>query len=437
MDYATALAHLAEHTNYDLTGRINSPSTERIERLMAVMGDPQHSLPAIHITGTNGKGSTAQMVTRLLMAQGLTVGTYTSPHLERVNERMARNGEPISDEDFAEQIGSIADLELVAGVSPSYFEIVTAAALRWFADVAVDVVVLEVGLLGRWDATNVVDAAVAVVTNVGYDHLEYAGPTLADVAREKAGIVKPGSVLVLGETEPDLAPIFRAAPADRVYERDVDFACVANSLALGGRVLTLRTPTSQYEEVYLPLHGKYQGDNAAVALTAVEAFFDAPLAADVVEEAFAEVRVPGRFEVLGHRPLVIVDGAHNPPGADSCVGVVFEDFEPAGRKILVTGFLAGRDPLVMLGALRADDMDLVICCTPDSPRAVPARDSAAAATALGCDAVSYTDSVADACDAALAAAGEDDLILVTGSLYVVGSARPHLLEHVATDTGTG
>jgi dihydrofolate synthase / folylpolyglutamate synthase len=427
MDYEAALAHLAEHTNYDITGRIASPSTERIERLMAVMGEPQRAAPAIHITGTNGKGSTAQVITRLLIAQGLNVGTYTSPHLERVNERLCGNGEPISDEEFGEQIGAIADLEMIAGVSPSYFEICTAAAFRWFADTAVDVMVVEVGLLGRWDATNVVDGQVAVVTNVGYDHLEYAGPTLADVAREKAGIVKPESTLVLGETSPELAAIFLEAPSGRRYTRDVDFECVENQLALGGRSLTLRTPTSIYGQLYLPLHGRHQGDNAAIALTSVEAFFDAPLSQDVIEEGFAEVRVPGRFEVLGHQPLVIVDGAHNPPGADACASVLFDDFNPAGRKILVAGFLAGRDPRLMLEALRADEMDVVICCSPDSPRAVPAAETVAAARALGCDDVSYTESVLDACDAALARADADDLVLVTGSLYVAGAARPHLI----------
>jgi dihydrofolate synthase/folylpolyglutamate synthase len=426
MDYEAALAHLAEHTNYDVTGRIASPSTERIERLMAVMGEPQRAAPAIHITGTNGKGSSAQIITRLLVAQGLNVGTYTSPHLERVNERLSRNGEPITDDEFAEQISAVADLELVAGVSPSYFEICTAAAFRWFADTAVDVMVVEVGLLGRWDATNVVDGQVAVVTNVGYDHLDYAGPTLVDVAREKAGIIKPDSTLVLGETAPELAAVFREPPSERVYERDLDFECAENQLALGGRLLTLRTPTTIYGDLYLPLNGRHQGDNAAIALTAVEAFFDAPLAQDVVEEGFARVKVPGRFEVLGHQPLVVVDGAHNPPGADSCAAVVFEDFNPAGRKILVAGFLSGRDPAVMLEALRADEMDVVICCRPDSPRAVPAEESARAARALGCDDVSYTDSVEDACDAALARATGDDLVLVTGSLYVAGAARPHL-----------
>ena len=428
MDIIAALAYLADHSNYDDTGRITSPSTERIERLVGLMGDPQRAAPAIHITGTNGKGSTAQVVTRLLVAQGLTVGTFSSPHLERVNERLSRNGEPIGDDDLAEQVGAVADLAMLAGVEPSYFEIVTAAAFRWFADIAVDVMVVEVGLLGRWDATNVVDAAVAVVTNVGYDHLEYAGPTLADVATEKAGIVKPGSTLILGETDAALAAIFRAAGAERVIERGVGFDVLENQLALGGRLLSLRTPTTIYSDLYLPLHGRYQGENAAVALTAAEAFFDAPLAQDVVEEAFAAVKMPGRFEVLGHQPLVIVDGAHNPPGADSCAAVLFEDFDPVGKKLLVVGFLAGRDPTTMLEALRADEMDAVICCTPGTSRGIPAGEVARAARAIGCDDVTAIDRVAGACDAALVRATADDLVLVTGSLYVVGHARPHLLK---------
>jgi dihydrofolate synthase/folylpolyglutamate synthase len=427
MDPEAAHAYLAAHSNYDATGRIASPSTARIERLMELMGEPQRAAPAIHITGTNGKGSTAQIVTRLMMAQGLTVGTFTSPHLERVNERLSRDAEPISDEDLAEQISAIADLEVLGGVEPSYFEIVTAAAFRWFADVAVDVMVIEVGLLGRWDATNVVDGQVAVVTNVGADHLDYAGPTLVDVAKEKAGIVKPGSTLVLGETDRELVAIFRAAGAERVYERGVAFEVLENQLALGGRLLALRTPTSIYHELYLPLHGRHQGDNASAALTAAEAFFDAPLAQDVVEEAFVAVRMPGRFEVLGHQPLVIVDGAHNPPAADTCASVLFDDFDPVGKKILVVGFLAGRDPVTMLEALRADEMDAVICCTPGTGRAIPAAEVAKAARSIGCDDVTFTDEVADACDAALDRAGADDLVLVTGSLYTVGHARPHLL----------
>ena len=428
MDFDAAVAYLLEHANYDRTGRIEHPTLERMERLCEAMGDPQHAAPVIHITGTNGKGSTSQIITRLLMAQGLSVGTYTSPHLERLNERICRNAEPISDEELAEQVSALAELEGLIGVRPSFFELVTAAAYRWFADVAVDVTVIEVGLLGRWDATNVADGQVVVATNVGADHLEYAGPTLADVAREKAGVVKPGSTLVLGETDADLAAVFHAAGAAVVHERDVDFECTRNELALGGRLLDLRTPRAEYHEVFLPLHGRHQGQNAVCALMAVEDFFDAALDHEVVDEAFAAVRWPGRFEVLGHQPLVIVDGAHNPQGADACAEVMADDFDPAGRRLLVVGLLKGKDPTEMLSALRADEADLVVCCTPDSPRAVPASEISLAARALGCDEVVVVPSVTRACDTALARAGGDDAILVTGSLYVVGEARPHLIK---------
>ncbi len=320
IDIDAALSYLDEHASYDKTGRIEAPSLEVITTFCAAMGDPQHAAPVIHVTGTNGKGSTAQMISRLLVASGLTVGTYTSPHLERVNERISRNGEPIGDDELAEQIAAVADLELLVGIRPSYFEILTAAAFRWFADVAVDVMVLEVGLLGRWDATNVATADVAVVTNIGMDHTEFAGPTLADIAREKAGIIKPTSAAIVGETDQDLVDIFRDAGAAAMLVRGIDFETTSTRLAVGGRLLDLRTPTTIYPDVYLPLHGVHQGDNAILALTAVETFFAAPLALEVVMEGFGEVVMPGRFEVLGHQPLVIVDGAHNPAGADTCRG---------------------------------------------------------------------------------------------------------------------
>jgi dihydrofolate synthase/folylpolyglutamate synthase len=422
--YADALGYLDAHASYDVTGRIASPSLEPISRLTAAMGDPQHAAPVIHVTGTNGKGSTVQMITRLLMAQGLSVGTYTSPHLERVNERIARNGEPIADDDLAEQIAAIADLEAITGVRPSYFEAITAAAFRWFADVAVDVAVVEVGLLGRWDATNVVDSQVAVVTNIGLDHTEFAGPTLGDIAREKSGIIKPDSAAVIGETRPELVELFREAGPASLLLRDDDFEVVDNSLAVRCRVLDLRTPTTIYSDVYLPLHGAHQGDNAIVALTAVETFFAAPLSNDVVEEGFADVVMPGRFEVVGVQPLVIVDGAHNPPGADTCAQVFFEDFHPEGRRVLVVGTL--RDPGEMLAALRADEFDLVVTCTAPSPRGRPTGDVARAARDLGCAEVLALDTVEQACQHAARSADADDAILVTGSLYVAGAARPVL-----------
>ncbi len=426
MTYSDALAYLDAHANYEKTGRIESPTTARMQTLVGAMGDPQLAYPVIHVTGTNGKGSTSQMITRLLMAHGLTVGTYTSPHLERPNERMSRDGETISDDDFAEQIAAVADLEMLTGVRPSYFETTTAAAFRWFADLAVDVAVVEVGVLGRWDATNVCDAQVAVITNIGMDHNEFAGPTKAHVAAEKAGIIKPGSAVVVGETDPELITFFVNAGGASVLLRGNEFDVLENQLALGGRMVDLRTPTTIYSDVFVPLHGRHQGDNAIVALTAVEAFFAAPVADDIVREGFANVRMPGRFEVLGHQPLVIVDGAHNPPGADSCAQVFFEDFDPAGRKLLVTGCLRGRDAKEMLSALRADEFDEVFTCTAPTPRGLPSSEIAAAARALGCDVVVECDTVEQACDRAIRSAQHDDAVLVTGSLYVVGAARPHL-----------
>ena len=373
--------------------------------LVEAMGDPQFTYPVIHITGTNGKGSTSQMITRLLMAHGLTVGTYTSPHLERPNERMSRNGEPINDEEFAEQIAAVADLEMLTGVRPSYFEITTAAAFRWFADLAVDVGVIEVGVLGKWDATNVCNAQVAVITNIGMDHNEFAGPTKGHVAAEKAGVIKPGSLVVVGETDPELLHYFTEAGGESVLVRGEHFDVMENQLALGGRQLDMRTPTTIYSDVFVPLHGRHQGDNAVVALTAVEGFFASPVPDDIVREGFAEVRMAGRFEVLGHQPLVIVDGAHNPPGADSCAQVFFEDFDPAGRKILVAGLLKSRDAAEMLSALRADEFDRVVTCTAPTPAACRRARWPTPPARLGCDDVVECDTVEQACDRAIRGAG--------------------------------
>ncbi len=424
MDFAAALAYLDEHASYDKTGRIDDPSTDSIATLCSAMGDPQHAQPVIHVTGTNGKGSTVQMISRLLMAQGLTVGTYTSPHLERINERLKRNGDPISDEEFAEQIAAIAAVEILTGVRPTYFEAVTAAAFRWFADVAVDITVVEVGMLGRWDATNIVDAQVAVVTNIALDHTEFAGPELTDIAREKAGIIKPDSAVIVGQIDPDLVQIFREEGGAATLVSGDDFETLDNSLAIGGRSLDLRTPTTIYSDIFLPLHGAHQGENASVALAAVETFFAAPLAEDVVREGFANVTMPGRFEVLGVQPLTIIDGAHNPPGADVCASVFFGDFDPDGRRILIVGTL--RDPDEMVAALRADEFDVVHACTAPSPRGVPGTDVAGAARRLGCDEVYVHDSVDAACRAALRSADAEDAILAAGSIYVAGAARSAL-----------
>lgn len=426
MDLAAALDYLDAHASYDKTGRVESPSLNNIERLLEVQDNPHRAFRVIHVTGTNGKGSTSQIITRLLMAHGLRVGTYSSPHLERVQERIQIDSESISDVEFADVIASISDAEVLSGIRPSYFEIMTAAAFRHFADSSVDVAVIEVGMLGRWDATNVVESDVAVITNVALDHTEFAGPTVEDIAREKAGIIKPGSSVVIGETRENLQRMFASEPHSSISVVSEHFTCADNHLALGGRSLHFRTSRGDYPDLFLPLHGAHQGDNALVALVAVEEFFDAPLDIDVVTEAFAMVAMPGRFEVVGHQPLVVLDGAHNPHGADTCAQVFFDDFDPPGRRILVVGALGGRDISDTLAALRVDEFDVVVCCTAPSPRARDSGDIATAAIALGADNVLTADSVERACDLALRDAGAEDSILIAGSLYVVGAARPYL-----------
>jgi dihydrofolate synthase/folylpolyglutamate synthase len=267
-----------------------------------------------------------------------------------------------------------------------------------------------------------------VITNIGLDHTEFAGPSTVDIAREKAGIIKPGSAVVVGETDPELVDIFRAEGGATYLVRGENFDTEDNALAVGGRSVTLRTPTTIYQDVFVPLHGAHQGDNAAVALTAVEAFFAAPLPEELVHEGFANVEMPGRFEVMGVQPLTIIDGAHNAPGADVCATVFFNDFHPEGQRILVMGTL--RNPTEMLGALRADEFDVVRVCTAPSPRGIPAADVGRAARELGCTEVYVHDTVEDACRAAMRHADADDAILATGSIYVAGAARP-VLRHLA------
>lgn len=430
MNLAAALRYLDQHTNLEATaGRAEGLSLDRMRQLVGVLGDPQDAYPVIHVTGTNGKGSVARMVTELLEAAGLSVGTYTSPHLERINERIAWNGEPIGDAELGEAIGAVAAVEEVAGVTPSYFEILTAAAFTWFADVAVDVAVVEVGMLGRYDATNVADGVVAVLTNVGHDHTDGVGAWREAIAGEKVGIVKPGASFVCGETDPELREILAGTEAATTWWRGADFDCDQTMLALGGRAVSLRTPSGTIDDVFVPLHGEHQADNAAIALAAVEAFFDRRLDDDVVVEAFAKVSVPGRFEIVHREPTVVLDAAHNLDGALACAHTLREEFTLGGTVIIVAGFLGGRDPGEMLEALGAADAGFLIACTPDSPRAIAAPEVAAAADGLGIVAEAIS-SVAEAVERALGLASPDDLVLVTGSLYVVGPARTLLQTEV-------
>jgi len=429
---AEALAWLDSHIDFEsgMPARRAWPSLDRMEALLAVLGDPQASIPSVHVTGTNGKGSTSAMVTALMMAKGLSVGTYTSPNLHRVAERLARNAEPIDDQSLVAVLTELALVEPLVGERPTRFELLTAAALAWFATEAVDAMVIEVGLGGTWDCTNVVHGDVAVLTNFSYDHTDVLGPTLEGIAADKAGIIDPGSLVVVGEADPALVQIVEAHAAEvgasAVWVVGRDFGCAANQVAVGGRLVSLWTPDGRYDDVPVPLHGAHQGTNAAVALAAAEAFFGGALDPDVVEEGFAAVRMPGRLEVLGRRPLMLVDGAHNVAGMTALGRALAEEFAVDGATVVVVGMLNGRDPLAMVAALAPTGATTVIACQPVSPRAMPAADVAAAARALGLTAHEEPD-VLDALRLARGLVDADSLVVVAGSLYIVGTARAEML----------
>ncbi len=281
----------------------------------------------------------------------------------------------------------LALLEPLLDERPTRFELLTAAALAWFATEAVDAMVIEVGLGGTWDCTNVVHTDVAVLTNVSFDHTDVLGSTLEAIATDKSGIVDPGSSVVIGETRPELVALVEQRAAERgagpVWVAGHDFGCSSNMVAVGGRLVALWTPGGSYDDVLVPLHGAHQGENAACALAATEAFFGAPLDPEVVEEAFAAVRVPGRLEVLGRHPLLLVDGAHNAAGMAALGRALSEEFAVDGASVAVVGMLVGRDPSAMLAPLATAGVGAVVACAPDSPRAMPAEDVAEAARALG------------------------------------------------------
>lgn len=433
--FEDALAWLDGHIDFESKspGRRSLPTLDRMRELMAVLGDPERAYPAIHITGTNGKGSTAAMSAALLDARGLSVGTYTSPNLSKVNERISRSGGAIDDLSLREVLSTLSLIEATLSDRPTRFELLTAAAFTWFADVAVDAAVVEVGVGGTWDATNVIDGTVAVLTNVSYDHTDILGPTLEGIARDKAGIVKPGSVAVVGERDPTLVHAIRSvadeAGAAQVWVRGEEFDCTSNRLAVGGRLVDLRTPGSTYRGVALPLHGEHQGLNAACALAAAEAFFGAPLDPDVVEEGFARVSVPGRLEVVGRRPLCLLDGAHNVAGMQ-VLSSALGDFAVAGRSVAVIGMLTGRDPSAMIAPLVSAGVQVLVACAPASPRAQPPEAVADAASAAGMQ-VSVAAAVPDAVRLGLELAGDEGLVVIAGSLYVVAEARTLLVAEPA------
>lgn len=428
MDIVEALRWHDSHLNHEtdptgvVAGQADGLSLQVMRDLMALLGDPQDQVPVIHITGTNGKGTVAVMVTALLRAHGLTVGTYTSPHLGRVNERIARDGQEISDLDLAEVLTGIAGIEPLLETSPTWFEIITAAAFRHFAEAPVDVAVIEVGLLGRHDATNVVDGSVAVVTSIQGDHTDFAPGWELQIAGEKAGIISAESVAVLGEVDPELVGVFEAEGPRRLARLGVDFAPADDRIGIGGHMVDFQGLEGRYEGVFLPVHGSHQVTNAAVAVAAVEAFFERALDTEVITEAFASITLPGRFEVLGHGPLVVLDGAHNAEALLAAARTLDDEFTPVGTRILVLGVLSGRSVARAVSAAAEFRPDLTICVTLPGARGVDAR-----VIAEECDRRAMAREVVpnpgEGVRRALMIANEEDVIVITGSFRIVDPAR--------------
>jgi len=430
-DLDDALGWLANHVDYERTAptRRDVPTLAPVRDALAGLGDPQLDVPTVHVTGTNGKGSTTAMAAALLESTGRRVGTFTSPDLHAVNERISVAGTPIDDTALTALLSRLAALEDASGARLTRFELLTVGALLHFADEAVDVAVVEVGLGGTWDATNVVNGSVAVLTNVSLDHTEVLGDTVEAIARDKAGIVKPGAVVVLGDETPSTislqASLATLRGAREIWRRGAELDLLRNDVAVGGRLLSVATPLGVHEDVFVSLHGRHQGANAMCAIAAVEGFSATPLDEDVLA-TLGSIRIPGRLEVLGVRPMVLVDGAHNPAGAIVLADALDESFAVAGARRLVFGTLSNRDPASLLAPIARAGVDSVYCCEPPTPRALAATTVAAAARRLGVHARVVPDP-GDALDAALDDASGDDLVVVTGSFYVVGAARGHLL----------
>jgi dihydrofolate synthase / folylpolyglutamate synthase len=426
MDYREAVEAL-----YARVPTRMGPSLERISHLLDLLDHPERTAPAIHLTGTNGKTTTARMIASLLAAFEVGAGLYTSPHLQDLRERIALASRPISTEELAETwtylAPFVAEVDAAHEQPVTFYEALTALAFTWFAELPVDAQVVEVGMGGTWDATNLVHGQVAVINRVGLDHPEL-GDTPVAVAREKAGIIKQGATVVSQAQEPAVLEVLaeRAAGLDaRLLLEGRDFALQRRRQALGGQVLELRGPAGAVDDVFLPLHGRHQADNAAGALAAVQAFLgDRELDPDTIRAGFAAVTSPGRLEVVGRSPLVLLDGAHNPDGARALAAALLEEFV-VDRRTLVVACLADKDLRGILEGLAPAAGRLVVTQN-RNPRSAPAERLRKEAEALGLHAETAPD-VATAVQAAIAAAGETEAVVVCGSLYTVGEARDLLL----------
>jgi dihydrofolate synthase / folylpolyglutamate synthase len=413
------------------------PRLEATRRAAELLGDPQRAYPIIHITGTNGKTSTSRMIESILRAHGLRTGMLTSPHLERVNERIVIDGVPISNAAFVSNwqdirpFLDITDAELdLSGEEPlTFFEALTLLAFAAFADAPVDVVVLEVGMGGEWDSTNVADGQVAVFTPIALDHTARLGKTVAEIARTKSGIIKPAAAVVSAAQAPEaLAELERAAELTEstLAVAGGAFELVSDTVAVGGQVITVRGLAGSYPDLFLPLFGDHQASNAALAIAAVESFIGGGTLAlnqDVLAEGLATTTSPGRLQVIGNEPTVLVDAAHNPHGA-AALAIAITEYFTFDHVTAVIGILGDKDAG---GILRALDgvIDEAIITQSTSDRAVDADDLAALAVAiLGSDRVSVERSIEAALDTARDRAGESakGAVLVTGSITLVGDA---------------
>jgi dihydrofolate synthase/folylpolyglutamate synthase len=417
------------------------PSLDRIQAFTELLGEPQRSFRSVHLTGTNGKTSTSRMIETLLRALDLRTGRFTSPHLERMSERISIDGEPLDDEAFVRAFNDVAPYTHLVDAEQdhplSFFETIVGMAYAAFADAPVDVAVVEVGMGGSWDATNVIDADVAVVLPIAVDHAKYLGDDAETIAVEKAGIIKPGCVAVLAEQTPEVAAVLLARAAEvgaTVAREGVEFGVVSRTPAVGGQVVSLQGLRRQYDDLFLPLYGAHQAQNAAVALAAVEAFGSGELDDDLVRAAFAEVTSPGRLEVIRRSPTIVLDAAHNPHGAEAAAAAL-EDSFAFSPLVGVMGVMEDKDHEGLLAAFEPH-LSHLVCTQNSTPRSMSAAAlGRAAAEVFGEDRVSVVPDLAEAIDraATLAEAGEAidvsigaGAVLVTGSVVTVGEARAML-----------
>jgi dihydrofolate synthase / folylpolyglutamate synthase len=415
------------------------PSLDRIAAFTELLGEPQRSYPVIHLTGTNGKTSTSRMIDTLIRATGLRTGRFTSPHVESMTERISVDGEPLTEEQFLEayqDVAPLADLADQDAVHPlSFFETVVGMAYAAFANAPVDAAIVEVGMGGSWDATNVADATVAVILPIAVDHSAYLGGSPVEIAREKAGIIKPGSTVVSAVQAEDVAVVIAERAAEvgaTVLWEGRDFGVEHRVPAVGGQMVRLQGLRAAYDEVFLPLHGGHQAQNAALALAAVEAFLgEEPLDDELVKEAFAEVTSPGRLEVIRRSPTILLDAAHNPHGAAATAAAI-EDSFLLNPLIGVVGVMGDKDHEGVLAALEPV-LAAVVCTQARTERALPAEELAEVARGIfGIDRVYVAPRLEDAIDQAATLAEEGGVfgeaigsggVLVTGSVVTVGEAR--------------